>query len=246
MPTDEMQEKTRGIVLHTIAYNDKMSIAQVYTERFGLAAYLLPQQQGRRSRLLRPLFRPFSYLEIDSERQAGQDIFRIKEARQVEVWQHLHYDPVKNAVTLFLAEMVWRLFREPESNPAFFDFLTQSIRLFDLMEEGKANFHLWFLLRLSGFLGFQPNVEQYAEGRFFDLLEGVFVAETPPHGYVLPARESEIFALLMRMNARNLHRFRFTRDDRRHILEQIIGYYRLHQTELPEIRSLEIMHTLFD
>ena len=223
-----MQEKTRGIVLHTIAYNDKMSIAQVYTERFGLAAYLLPQQQGRRSRLLRPLFRPFTYLEIDSERQAGQDIFRIKEARQVEVWQHLHYDPVKNAVTLFLAEMVWRLFREPESNPAFFNFLTQSIRLFDLMEEGKANFHLWFLLRLSG------------------LLEGVFVAETPPHGYVLPAHESEIFALLMRMNARNLHRFRFTRDDRRHILEQIIGYYRLHQTELPEIRSLEIMHALFD
>ena len=243
---DGMIEKTRGVVLHTIAYSDKMSIVQVYTERFGRAAYLLPQSQGRRSRAMRPLFRPFSFLEIDSERQAGQDIFRIKEVRQVEVWQHLHYDPVKNAVTLFLAEMVWRLFREPESNAPFFDFLVQSIRLYDMMEEGKANFHLWFLMRLSGFLGFLPNVEQYAEGRFFDMQEGVFVTSLPTHGYALPVDESAAFARLMRMNSRNLSLFRFSRDERARILEHIIAYYRLHQTGLPEIRSLEIMRALFD
>ena len=73
-----MLEKTRGIVLHTIAYSDKMSIVQVYTERFGRAAYLLPQSQGKRSRMLRPLFSPFAFLEIDSEMQAGQDIFHTR------------------------------------------------------------------------------------------------------------------------------------------------------------------------
>ena len=48
------------------------------------------------------------------------------------------------------------------------------------------------------------------------------------------------------MNTHNLSRFRFTRDERRTILEQMITYYRLHQPELPEIHSLEIMHELFD
>ena len=241
-----MLEKTRGIVLHTIAYSDKMSIVQVYTERFGRAAYLLPQSQGKRSRMLRPLFSPFAFLEIDSEMQAGQDIFRIRDVRQVEVWSHIYGDPVKTSVALFLSEMLSRLFRESESNPAFFDFLVQSIRLFDMMEEGKANFHLWFLLRLSGFLGFLPNTEQYGEGYFFDMLEGVCVPATPAHRHVLLPAESGVFARLMRMNTHNLSRFRFTRDERRTILEQMITYYRLHQPELPEIHSLEIMHELFD
>ena len=106
-----------------------------------------------------------------------------------------------------------------------------------MMEEGKANFHLWFLLRLSGFLGFLPNTEQYGEDCFFDMLEGVFVPATPAHRHVLLPAEAGVFARLMRMN---------TRDERRTILEQMITYYRLHQPELSEIRSLEIMHELFD
>lgn len=241
-----MLERTRGIVLHTVAYSDKMSIVQVYTERFGRVAYLLPLSQGRRSRMLRPLFRPFSFLEIDSERSAGQDIFRIKDVRQVEVRQHLHYDPVKNAVVLFLAEILSRLFREPESNPLFFDFLCRSIQLFDILEEGKANFHLWFLLRLSGFLGFLPNIDSYVENGFFDMQEGVFSASIPTHSHVLYPQEAAFFALLMRMNTQNMHRFRFSRDERWRILEHIMTYYRLHNAGFPEIRSLEIMHAIFE
>lgn len=241
-----MLEKTEGIVLHTIAYSDKMSIVQVYTARFGRTAYLLPQSRGKRSRALRPLFAPFSYLEIDAEMRPGQDIFRLRDVRPVEVWNRIYGDPVKTAVALFLSEMLSRLFREPEANPPFFGFLTQSIRLFDMMDEGKANFHLWFLLRLSGFLGFLPNTEQYAEGAFFDMLDGVFVSHAPAHTHFLLPDEARVFALLMRMNAHNMSHFRFSRDERRAILEQIIAYYRLHYTGLPEIRSLEIMQQLFD
>lgn len=78
------------------------------------------------------------------------------------------------------------------------------------------------------------------------MLEGVFVPVTPAHRHVLLPAESGVFARLMRMNTHNLSRFRFTRDERRTILEQMITYYRLHQPELPEIHSLEIMHELFD
>ncbi len=241
-----MQVKTQGIVLHTIAYNDKMSIVQVYTAQFGRAAYLLPQSHGRRSRALRPLFAPFSYLEIDSEARPGQDIFRLREVRPVEMWNRIYGDPVKTAVALFLSEVLSRLFREPEANPPFFDFLTQSIRLFDMMDEGKANFHLWFLLRLSGFLGFLPNTERYAEGTFFDMLDGNFVSQPPAHSHFLLPDEAAAFARLMRMNTHNMSHFRFSRDERRAVLQHIIDYYRLHQPDLPEIRSLEVMQQLFD
>ncbi len=241
-----MIERTRGVVFHTVAYSDKASFVHVYTERFGRVAFLLPQSQGRKSRMLRPLFRPFSYLEIDCEKASNQDIFRLREVRQIELWQHLYYDPVKNAVALFLTEVLSHLFREPDANPSFFDFLVQSIALFDIIEDGKANFHLWFLLRLSGFLGFEPNVDTYKEGLFFDMVEGSFVSSLPSHSHFLQPHEAVAFAMLMRMTPQTLHRFRFSRGERKQIIEHIMTYYRVHNAGYPEIRSLEILHTLFD
>lgn len=43
-----------------------------------------------------------------------------------------------------------------------------------MIEEGKANFHLCFLLQLTGFLGFSPNTDEYVPGSRFDMLNGVF------------------------------------------------------------------------
>ena len=38
-----MLEKTLGIVLHIIPYNDKISVAHLYTEQYGRSSYLIPQ-----------------------------------------------------------------------------------------------------------------------------------------------------------------------------------------------------------
>ena len=37
--------KTRGIVLHSIPYNDKYSIIYMYTEAFGRASYLVARSR---------------------------------------------------------------------------------------------------------------------------------------------------------------------------------------------------------
>ena len=44
-----MLEKTLGIVLHTVAYNDKNHIAHLYTEKYGRMSYAIPQTQGRKA-----------------------------------------------------------------------------------------------------------------------------------------------------------------------------------------------------
>ena len=54
-----MLEKTLGIVLHIIPYNDKISVAHLYTEQYGRSSYLIPQGGGKKARMFRSLFMPF-------------------------------------------------------------------------------------------------------------------------------------------------------------------------------------------
>ena len=52
--------KTRGIVLHSIPYNDKYSIIYMYTEAFGRASYLVARSRGKKSSVSIALFMPLS------------------------------------------------------------------------------------------------------------------------------------------------------------------------------------------
>ena len=123
-----------------------------------------------------------------------------------------------------------------------FDALT----VVNIMEEGKANFHLCFLLQLCSFLGFSPNMETYRTGYFFDMLNGIFSPSRPIHTYTLDAREAEVFARLTRMDFNNLRHFKFNRGERNAILDRILTYYRLHQPDISELRSPEILRAIFD
>ena len=241
-----MLEKTLGIVLHIIPYNDKVAVAHLYTREYGRMAFLFPQGNGRKARMYRPLFMPFSILELDIDRRNTRELQKIVEARSMLPLQNIHTDPVKNAETLFLAEMLGQTLKMPEPNPQLFAFIAQAIQVLNLIDEGKANFHLCFLLQLCGFLGFSPNMESYHPGYYFDMLNGIFTPSRPLHAYTLEPREAEIFAQLTRMDFNNLRYFRFNRGERNAVLDRILTYYRLHQPGIDELHSPEILKALFD
>ena len=82
---------------------------------------------------------------------------------------------------IFMAEVLYRLVREyDEPNEALFDFVWNCVGALDSMDEGVANFHLWFLANLSRFLGFCPGNE-YASGDWFDIREGLYTKTRPAH-----------------------------------------------------------------
>ena len=98
--------KTRGIVLHTIPYNDKYSIIYMYTEAFGRASYLVSRSRGKKSTVSKALFIPLSVLEMEVEHLNKRDLHRIKETRICFPLNDVCCDPVKNVFDWkqFLAE----------------------------------------------------------------------------------------------------------------------------------------------
>ena len=241
-----MLHKTKGIVLHCLPYNDKYIIINMYTEGFGRVSYITPNTHGRKSKVSRALLQPLSILDMEVEHLNNRDIQRIKEAKCDLAVTQLHYHPVKNAISLFLSEVLYRIIQEKEPNRPLFDYLCRSIKWLDIAEAGIANFHLAFLIQLSAYLGIHPNSETYKADFFFDLINGVFSKSPPEHSNYINKEEAVVFERLLRISYENMALFTFTRQERTSIIRYIIEYYRLHTTDFPEIKSLAVMQSLFD
>ena len=109
-----------------------------------------------------------------------------------------------------------------------------------------ANFHLVFMMRLSLFLGFYPNLDDFVPGCVFDLRSGSFSSVAPLYSdYLLPDEASQM-SLMMRMNYSTMHLFKFTRAQRNRLLDVIVQYYRLHIPGFPEMKSLDVLRNIYD
>jgi len=241
-----MLHKTRGIVLHTAAYSDRYGIALIYTEQFGRVSYLTVRAASRRSKTPRSLFQPLSPLDMAVEHLPNRDIHKIVEARPLFPLTSTTSNPVKSAIAIFMAELLSKVVREEHANTELFAYLIQSINILELTEQSCANFHLAFMTGLGRFLGLYPDASTYAPDSFFDLQNGIFTSVRPLHPHFLEKDESRSFSMFLRMNYGNMAVFRFSGAERRDIIRRILDYYRLHLANFSDIKSIDVLHAVFD
>lgn len=242
-----MLQKTVGIVIHTLKYSDTSNIVEMYTEQFGRVAFLVAVPRSRKAAVKSVLFQPLSLIEFEADFRPNATLYKIKEAKSFYPFSSLPYDPYKSAIALFLSEFLYRAIREEAENRPLFAYLVHSITWLDECQDGFANFHLVFLMRLSRFLGLYPNLEDYHPGDFFDLLNASFVSLRPQlHSSFIEPEESFRLIQLMRMNYETMHLFAMNRMERTRCLVILNEYYRLHLPDFPLLKSLAVLQELFD
>ena len=242
-----MLQKTRGIVLHTLKYNDTSIIADIYTELSGRTSFLVAMSHSRKAAVKSVLFQPLAFIEFEADYRPNTTLYRIKEAKSFYPFSSIPYDPYKSSMALFLAEFLYRAVREEGENRSLFAYLEHSVVWLDECKDGFANFHLVFLMRLSRFLGLYPNLEDYHTGDYFDLLNASFISIRPQlHSFYINPEEAGRLRQLMRMNYDTMHLFMMNRMERIRCLTVINDYYRLHLPDFPALKSLEVLKELFD
>lgn len=239
-----MTTQTQGIVLRTIKYSDKSSIATVYTREYGRVSYMIYGISGKKSTLKSALFLPLSIIEINSIYQPGKEIQQMKDVRIEHSLNTLSGDPVKNAIALFLTELLHKTLKRQEADEIIFDFIRKAIEMMDELDEGIANFHLIFMMRLTRYLGFEPNTEEVT-ANYFDLLNGVFQHNKPIHNHYLNKEITHDFAALVQCDFINMGTLDLSRTRRNELLEGLIEYYRLHMPDFHGLNSIAILHELF-
>lgn len=232
-----MLHTTRGIVLRTVRYNDKAVIANIYTELFGLQGYLIHTGKNKKNALLQPL----TCLEITTEHKTNKSLQRIKEATCSPQFRDIPYNTLKSSLAIFIAEVFYRSVKEEENNVPLFRFLCSTALLLDEETENCSNFHLAFLVQLTGYLGFFPGNEYSETNNTFDLEEGVFFSGKPQHSNFIAGETARCFAQLMH-NPLNEHAsISIHKSHRKELLYALMNYYRLHLQGMSEVRSHKVL-----
>ena len=237
--------KARGIVLNTVKYGDSSMVAQLLTDVGGRRSYMVQgirSSRGHGSKAA--LFQPMFAVEFEGLESSRMDMHRFKEVRSGIVLRNLPFDVRKSTVALFMAEVLYRLVRESEPNERLFEFVWGSVEALDLLDEGIANFHLWFLANLSRFLGFSPG-NVYVRGALFDMHEGVFTTVPPLHSAVMDAANAEIFRDLLECDVRYLGEIGLNRNQRVEFLDAMLSYYGYHLDAIHSVRSIRILREVF-
>ena len=240
-----MQLKSRAIVLRTVKYGDSQWIVDLLTEEAGRMSCICTIPHSGRGKIKKQFFQPLHLLDLVVTCRSTASLQRLADVRLQVPLVSIPVEPSKLAIALFVAEFLCYATRGERQNSALYDYVSNSILWLDGASQGYSNFHLVFMMRLSRFLGFWPNLDNYAEGKGFDLREGMFVDSVPLHKDYVEADEAARIVPLMRMNYATMHLYRMNRKDRNRCVEWLLHFYRLHIPDFPELRSWLVLRELY-
>ena len=241
-----MQTKTKGIVLRVIPYKENQMIVHIYTLHYGRVAYIATRHRGKKSTLTKALGIPLAVLDMEVEHLPKRDLQKVREARLAFPLTNTLCHPIKNTVALFLSEILFRTVRETEADERMFSYMENALHILNDTDLGLANFHITFLFGLSHYLGILPHIDSYEPNAYFDMQNGCFTPAQPLHSHWLEKGESHVLRRLFRMSFENMSLYAFSRKERQRILELILTYYRLHLPEFGDIKSWEVVCSLFE
>jgi DNA repair protein RecO (recombination protein O) len=242
--------KTKGIVLRTVKYGETSLVVSIFTELLGIQSYLINgvRTSSKKGNGKANLFQPAAILELVVYHNELRNLQRIKEFRWSYLYQHIFSDIKKNAVALYMVELLTKCLKQPEPNNELFQFAEDAFLHLDESHEAvAANFPLFFSLHLATFFGFRIN-DQHSEKNFFlDLQEGTFVSERPSHPHFLEDKAAEVTSELLRVRQpEELETIKLNHDFRRNLLYAYETYYAFHIQEFGTMKTLPVLKELLN
>jgi len=237
--------KTKGIVLRAVKYGETSLIVTMFTELFGLQSYLVNgvRTSSKKGSGKANLFQPTAILDLVVYHNELKHLNRIKEFKWSYLYQHIFSDIPKNAVALFMIELLTKCLKQPEANPELFEFCEDAfIHLDESTGSVMANFPLFFALHLPVFFGFRISDEYSDKNSIVDLQEGMFVPERPDHFHFLEGIQAEVTSeLLKMMQPGELEQLKLNHDFRRQLLFAYETYYALHIQDFGTMKTLPVL-----
>lgn len=239
-----MSITTKAIVFSALKYGDTSLIVKAFTEQAGLKSYMLKGVlTSKKGKLRTAYFQPMNQLEIVAVHRQNRGLHQIREVRLHYTYTTIDTEMDKKAITLFLAEVLGYAIKEEESNPQLFQFLEASFQWLDTHED-VANFHLFFLLQLSKYLGFYPR-EKNSHKNYFDLVEGEFVDQPSAHPYI-NGEQLLHFRAFLGITFEAIHTIGLRKQERQELLQALVLYFELHLQGFKKPRSLAVLNEVFN
>ncbi len=238
-----MMVNTRAIVLARIKYNDTDAVVKTYTAHTGFTVFFVRNFfKGRQARLKKALYQPNALLELTFDFKNKGQLEHIKEARIQYHYKNINRDFDKLNISSFLREILLESLKNEQIDPDLFQYIYSQFVALD-QDDFHPDFHLIFLLKLTRYLGFFPDLQ--TKGLYFDLFNARFTDQIPLHPY-LNSEESFLFKSFSGMIFATEKEKKINRKDRKLLIEILLRYYQQHLPQFKIPKSVKILNQIYE
>jgi len=239
-----MLVNTNAIVISALKYGEADLIVKCFTQKSGLKSYLLRGiLKSKKRKFKTSMFQPLSHLVLVAKHKNKGTLEYLQEAKMLSTYRTMHTDVMKSTMVLFISEILRNSIQEEEENEALYHYLETTLNWLDHHEK-FANFHLLFILKLSRYLCFY-SYDSNTNPVYFNMLDGVF-KDMETNNYCIEEQNSLVLKQLLGINFDELELLKLTKNNRTHFLEMLLLYYQLHIDAFKKLKSLEVLHEIFN
>lgn len=229
-------------MLHSVKYGDSSLIVKIFTATHGMKSFMLKGARRRNSVLKSSLFIPLTILEMDiASRNESAAFLTMKDARCIYPLHQVHAHTVKQAMAMFVSEVLYKSVADDYVNPELLNFIESFLMYLNETETVPSVLPHYFLIHYSRYLGLFPNLDGLqARGRF-DMRDGVAITSDPMHPEVLDVEETALMRNIVNTSLNELHLVKAEAGLRTLLLNQLLMYYKIHLLHLREVKSHAIL-----
>jgi DNA repair protein RecO (recombination protein O) len=231
---------TRGVVLYHCDYSETSIIVKIYTEQFGLQSYIAKGVRKKGARIKRNLFGPLSLVELQAYRKENSGLQTIRDIFCFHQLNDIAADISRSSVALFINELLYRSISGEMADKNLFGFISETAVHLDQTRDNLGSYPLLFTIQLAHYLGIEPQNNFSSECNVFDLQEGIFSHQVPPHANYLQLPLSGILSEILEVKPGSS--INVDAQTRSVLLEKLLEYFRLHIPSFGSMKSQAVLN----
>jgi len=232
-----MLHKTEGIVLKSVPFGETSVVCTMYTCLFGRQSYMINGVRSSKNKS-KSLLQALTQLDLVVYKRGHKKLERVKEYKPVCLYQNIPFDPIKRSIGIFLSEVIYKSVLEDHVDEQLYYYLKDTLNSLDAANSITPDYPIRFMLELSKYLGFYPQLEGAKSLPFFDLQNGVFVAERPTHINYIAGNLCSLFGVFITTDEVPKSK------ERKAILQLLVQYFQIHIPDFHQLVSPSILETV--
>ena len=233
----------KAIVIGAIPYSDSSKVVKVLTEHGVLPIFVRLSKKGGNS-----IWHPLALIELSEvRRKHTSSLATYKGVERVTPAIKTQQEPKRTALAFFIAEVLEKSIQEGAHVEGVFGVIEEAVNLLE-HEEYVANLHFYTIAKVVSALGLMP--ENPGEvGASLHLEDGEWYDAKPlltKNSYLLRYDLAEWMIKIPGMNFAQLRNLSLNQNDRKALLLAMVMFIQLHHAGLREIKSYEVLETIFE
>ncbi len=234
---------TKGIVLRATKYGESSLIVNILTRECGLKGYIQNGVRKAKSVGKANYFSVGSILNLEVYNRENKSLERIKDISFDCVYDKVLTDMVRSGVLFFMIELLSVCCEEGHIDYDLFDFVEASLLELDNCENVPADLPIWFMLEMSGYLGFKPIPMQSESEKYFSLSDGFFLSQESLN--TLDSNISSEINQFIEIQKNELGFSSKSKSQREDILDALELYFGYHISTYRKLKCRSILKEIF-